>query len=218
VVREAFSGFAEIVAAVAAIFVTVSGVAVSGVVQTFRPAVVPVVHASRPAVSASDAAIAEALVLARPMPAADAAAPLPPDAQKRLEEYRQRERSFKSGLAPPRGGSVEERELYGKRVDIERVIFSLFPRKDSAKVAAGYALDADLDREAPFIDGLLRNLPFPWLAPYLNLIAGHRKLCAGEAEEARRQLTRARDGGHPLIRVAAEYLITTSVRLCSPLL
>jgi hypothetical protein len=32
-------------------------------------------------------------------------------------------------------------------------------------VAAGFALDVDLDREAPFIDELLRNLPVPWLAP-----------------------------------------------------
>ena len=132
---------------------------------------------------------------------------LPADAQKRLDEYRQREQSFKSGLAPPRGGSAEEHGLYQRRVGIERVIVSLFPRKDSAKVAAGFALDADLDREAPFIDGLPRNLPVPWLAPYLNLVAGHRKLCAGAAEDARRQLARARDGGHPLIRVAALHLL-----------
>lgn len=156
---------------------------------------------------ASDAAIAEALVWARPMPPADA--PLPAEAQKRLDEYRQRERSFKSGLAPPRGGSAEEHELYEKRIAIERVIFSLFPRRDGAKVAAGFALDADLDREAPFIDELLRDLPVPWLAPYLNLIAGHRKLRAGETEDARRQLARARDGGHPLIRIAAEYFLNS---------
>jgi hypothetical protein len=144
-----------------------------------------------------------------PMAPPDRTSGLPPDAQKRLDEYRQRERSFKSGLTPPRGGSAEERQLYQKRVDIERVIFSLFPGKDSAKVAAGFALDADLDREAPFIDRLLRDLPVPWLAPYLNLIAGHRKLCAGADDDARRQLARARDGGHPLIRIAAEHLITT---------
>jgi len=152
---------------------------------------------------------------------------LPSDAQKRLDEYRQRERVFKSALAPPRGGSPEEQALYEKRVGIERVIFSLFPRKDSAKVAAGLALDLDFDREAAFIDELLRTLPVPWLAPHLNLIAGHRKLCAGDTAEGRRQLAGARDGGHPLIRVAAEYLLnspihelanspTTSVRLCSP--
>jgi hypothetical protein len=94
------------------------------------------------------------------------------------------------------------------------VIFSLFARKDSAKVATGYALDADLDHEASFIDGLLRNLPVPWLAPYLNLIAGHRKLCDGRADDGRRQLARARDGGHPLIRVAALHLLD-EVAFCS---
>jgi hypothetical protein len=161
------------------------------------------------------------------MPPSDLTAGLPGDAQKRLDGYRERERSFKSGLTPPPGGSAEEQQLYEKRIAIERVIFSLFPRKDSAKVAAGFALDADLDREAPFIDELLRNLPVPWLAPYLNLIAGHRKMCDGRTEDGRRQIARARDGGHPLIRIAAAYFMdsslhelanspTTAVPLCSP--
>ncbi len=132
---------------------------------------------------------------------------LPADAQKRLDEYRQRERAFKSALAPPRGGSAEEQELHAHRVRIERVIFSLFDRKDAPRVAAGFALDVDFDREAPFIDEPLRNPRVPWLAPYLNLIAGHRKLCGETTEQARRQLARARDGGHPLIRVAALHLL-----------
>jgi hypothetical protein len=161
------------------------------------------------------------------MAPSDVTAGLPGDAQKRLDGYRERERSFKSGLTPPRGGSAEEQQLYEKRIAIERVIFSLFPRKDSAKVAAGFALDADLNHEAPFIDELLRNLPVSWLAPYLNLIAGHRKQCDGRMDEGRHQLARARDGGHSLIRIAAEYFMnspihelanspTTSVPLCSP--
>ena len=71
--------------------------------------------------------------------------------------------------------------------------------------------------------------PEPWLAPYLNLVAGPRKLCASQleptasqprrdeiADDGRRQLTRARDGGHPLIRVAAEHLLSTAARSCSP--
>ena len=141
------------------------------------------------------------------MPPAEQTGELPSDVQKRIDEYRQRERVFKSALAPPRGGSPEEQALYEKRVGIERVIFSLFSRKDAAKVAASLALDLDFDREAAFIDELLRTLPVPWLAPYLNLIAGHRKLCAGDAVEARAQLARARDGGHPLIRLAALHLL-----------
>jgi hypothetical protein len=77
-------------------------------------------------------------------------------------------------------------------------------------------------REAKFIDRLLVDLPKPWLAPYLNLVAGHRKLCASEMDgaaadarshaliqEARRQLTRARDGGNRIVRTVADHLLAT---------
>ncbi len=148
---------------------------------------------------------------------------LPSDAQKRLIEYRQREAAFKTQLKPSPGASEQERELYERRVRIEREIYALFSRADSARIAASYALDADFDRGARFIDDLLRDLPVRWLAPYLNLLAGHDKLCAGKGDDARRQLRVARDGGHPLIRVAAEHLISTgrclaptSVLLCIP--
>ena len=126
----------------------------------------------------------------------------------------ERERTFRSALTPPPGATAEERETYDRRVGIERVVFCLFPRGDSARVAPQYALDADIEpdwqgmpemprREAKFIDRLLADLPKPWLAPYLNLVAGHRKLCASEMDgvaaddrsraltaDARRQLTR----------------------------
>ena len=159
------------------------------------------------AAPAGATAVTHALVAAVPLAAPDQMGALPADAQNRADLYRERERLFKSGLTPPKGGSDEELQLYESRVRVERVIVSLFDRKDAPKVAAGFALDIDFDREAPFIDELLRNLPVPWLAPYLNLIAGHRKLCAGATEDARRQLARARDGGHPLIRVAALHLL-----------
>ena len=150
-----------------------------------------------------------------------------------LTEYRERERTFRSALTPPPGATAEERETYDRRVGIERVVFCLFPRGDSARVAPQYALDADIEpdwqgmpemprREAKFIDRLLADLPKPWLAPYLNLVAGHRKLCASELDgvaaddrsraltaDARRQLERARDGGNRLIRIVAERLLAT---------
>jgi hypothetical protein len=160
-------------------------------------------------VAAGAAAIAQTLVLGLPMAPVERTMGLPSDAQKRLIEYRQREATFKSQLKPSPGASEGERELYERRVGIERVIVSLFPRGDSARIAAGYALDADFERGARFIDGLLRDLPVRWLAPYLNLVAGHEKQCAGERDAARRQLAAARDGGHPLIRVAAEELIAS---------
>jgi hypothetical protein len=154
------------------------------------------------------AAIAEALVVGAPMPPADQAAGLPADAQRQLVEYRRRETAFKSGLTAPPGADREERALYDRRVAVERVIFSLFPRRDSAKTAAGFALDVDLDHVAAFAGDLLRDLPVPWLAPYLNLIAGHAKLCGDRPADATRTLTLAQNGGVPLIRVAADYLLS----------
>jgi hypothetical protein len=179
-------------------------------------------------------AVADALLWAvNPMPPAAQTRDLPADVQAKLAEYRSRQDDFRTALKPAPNATTEEREVFEKRVGIERVIFCLFPRRDSAKIAASYASDADLSyewenearpprAEAAFIDRLLRDLPQPWLAPYLNLIAGHRKLCASqmegpatpaqrdqEAADARRQLTRARDGGHPLIRIVADHLLTT---------
>jgi hypothetical protein len=153
------------------------------------------------------AVIAEALILGGPMPAAGESASLPNDVQQRLVEYRRCEASFKSGLRPPRGASDEERTMYDKRVGIERAVVCLFPGRDVARVASGYALDLDFDKPGDFVDELLRDLPVKWLAPYLYLVGGHAKACEGKADAARRQLTSARDGGNPIVRVAAENLI-----------
>jgi hypothetical protein len=179
------------------------------------------------------AAVADAVLWGKEMPPADVTASLPRDVQSQLAGYRERERAFRSGLTPPPGATPEERETYERRVGIERVVFCLFPRSESAKVAPQYALDADIEpdwqglpemprREAKFIDRLLADLPKPWLAPYLNLVAGHRKLCAGEMDgpaadarsreltaDARRQLSRARDSGNRVIRVVAEQLLAS---------
>ena len=179
------------------------------------------------------AAIADAVLWGKEMPASALTPDLPRNVQSQLAEYLERERTFHSALTPPPGATEEERESYDRRVGIERVVFCLFPRGDSAKVAPQYALDADIEpdwqgmpemprREARFIDRLLADLPKPWLAPYLNLVAGHRKLCASEMDgdaaddrsraltsDARRQLTRARDGGNRIIRIVAEHLLTT---------
>ena len=179
------------------------------------------------------AAVADAVLWGKEMPAAAYTADLPRNVQPQLAEYRERERAFRSGLTPPPGATPAERQTYDRRVGIERVVFCLFARGDSARVAPQYALDADIEpdwqglpehprREAKFIDRLLDDLPKPWLAPYLNLVAGHRKLCASEmdgsaadarsramTEDAHRQLTRARDGGNRLIRIVAERLLAT---------
>jgi hypothetical protein len=182
---------------------------------------------------AGAAAIADAVLWGREMPASALTPDLPKNVQAQVSEYLERERAFRTAITPPPDATEDERDAYDRRVGIERVVFCLFPRGDSAKVAPQYALDADIEpdwqgmpelprREARFIDSLLADLPKPWLAPYLNLVAGHRKLCASEMDgpasdprsraltaEARRQLARARDGGHRLIRVVAERLLAT---------
>jgi hypothetical protein len=179
------------------------------------------------------AAIADAVLWGREMPASALTPDLPRNVQSQVTDYLERERSFRSAITPPPSATDEERETYERRVGIERVVYCLFPRSDSAKVAPQYALDADIEpdwqglpemprREARFIDRLLADLPKPWLAPYLNLVAGHRKLCASEMDgdtadersraltsDARRQLQRARDGGNRLIRFVAERLLQT---------
>jgi hypothetical protein len=166
-------------------------------------------------------AVADAVLWGRALPPPARTIALPPDIQRGVSEYRQRQQAFHSALTPPPGATPAERRGFETRVGVERSIFCLFARRDSARVAAQYALDADVETDwdaspdaprlqARFIDGLLASLPQPWLAPYLNLSAGHFKLCAGETEDARRQIARARDAGHPLIRAVAEYLLTTN--------
>jgi len=189
------------------------------------------------AAGGAPAAIADAILWGREMPPAEQTASLPKDVQQPLAEYRQRARTFQSALKAPPGATDTERALFDARVAIERVVFCLFSRREAGRVAASYASDvevagawegaADARREAVFIDGLLGALPQAWLAPYLNLVAGHRKLCAsrlpgidsdaergGLAEAGRRQLARARDAGHPLIRVAAEEVLAAG--RCAP--
>jgi len=224
-VREALSGSRAQVVAAAAVLLTLF-VAWSGV------------RAQAAADSSGAAAVADALLWGHTMPPPEATAKLPGGVQRSLSEYRRREEEFKSGLTPPPGATPEEKAVFEQRVGIERVVYCLFPRRDSARTASLYALDVDVSltwegaadlprREAAFINQLLSDLPMPWLAPYLHLIAGHRRLCAIELEstagsdgatairDAQRQLAVAQESGGPLIKVVAEYLATTA-RPCSP--
>lgn len=225
-VREALSRRrAQVIAAAAALIVISLGW--------------PAARAQAAADSGGAAAVADALLWGRTMPPPETTAKLPWGVQRSLSEYRKREDEFKSGLTPPPRATAEEKAVFAQRVGIERVVFCLFPRRDSARIASLYALDVDVSltwegaadsprREAAFINQLLTDLPQPWLAPYLNLIAGHRRLCAGELESAsgsddaasirgaQRQLAVAADSGGPLIKVVAEY-VATAARPCSPL-
>src|SRR5687768_1046323 len=179
------------------------------------------------------AAVARTVLWGAAMAPPDRTRDLPREVQPGLAEFRQREQMFRSALKPPPGATDVERALFDQRVAIERVLFCLYPRRDIARVAAAYASDADVSteweglsetprHEAAFIDELLRDLQQKWLAPYLHLIAGHRKLCASQmdgagseaarrtlGEEGRRQIAHAGQVGHALIRVAADHLLST---------
>src|SRR4029450_2220281 len=160
---------------------------------------------------------------------------LPADGQRRLVEYRRRERSCRQTVPRPqdrdRDGPLGS--LYFKRVGLERALFSLNNRKDSLALAESFATtvkwlyewegfaDSPL-LEASSADEFLAQHRTSPLAAYLQLFAGHRKLCAASgldrldpqsardgriAREADAQLSAARDSGDPLIRVVAEYLL-----------
>ena len=156
-VREAFPGRRAQVVAAAAALLTLFVVWTS-------------VRAQAAVDSSGAAAVADALLWGHTMPPPEATAKLPGGVQRSLLEYRRREEEFKSGLTPPPGATPEEQAVFEQRVGIERVVFCLFPRRDSARIASLYALDVDVSlawegaadlprREAAFINQLLSDLP-----------------------------------------------------------
>jgi hypothetical protein len=160
---------------------------------------------------------------------------LPNDIQQSLETYRERERIFKPTIKPPANFDGPEGSAYRKRVGLERALFCLFDRADSAQLANDLSTQITLIyewegladsplAEAGSADAFLaqhRNSP---IAPYIQLFAGHRKQCAVSgfegldpksnralrlAHDADVQLKLAREAGHPLLRIVAEHLLTT---------
>ena len=185
--------------------------------------------------STGAAAIMESLLYGFEMAPPNRTAGLPADAQRSLTKYRQRARIFKPTIRRPQNLDGPEGSGYFKRVGLERALFCLFDRPDSVQLAEDYSTQITLFyewegfadsplTEADSADAFLarhRNSP---IAPYIQLFAGHRKQCAvsglegldpksdralGIARDADRQLKLARDAGHPLLRIVADYLLTT---------
>ncbi len=181
------------------------------------------------------AAIMEALLYGFEMAPADRTTGLPGDAQRSLERYRQRERSFKPTIPRPSNLDGPQGSVYFKRVGLERALFSLIDRPDSLHLAEEYSTqiallyewegfaDSPLTEAASADEFLAQHRKSP-VAPYVQLFAGHRKLCAvsglegldpnsntaqGIARDADADLKTARDAGHPLIRIVADYLLAS---------
>jgi hypothetical protein len=181
------------------------------------------------------AAIVESLLFGFEMAPPSRTTGLPAAVQRSLAKYRERERVFKPTLKPPGNSDGAEGSGYFKRVGLQRALFCLIDRRDSIQLSEqlateirllyeweGFA-DSPLE-EAASADAFLaqhRNSP---AAPYVQLFAGHRKLCAVSglsgldpksdralriARDADMQLKLARAAGDPLIRLVADYLLTS---------
>jgi len=181
------------------------------------------------------AAIMESLLYGFEMAPASRTAGLPADAQRSLTKYRERERLFKPTIKRPDNLDGPEASGYFKRVGLERSLFCLFDRSDSLQLAEDYSTQVRLLyewegfadsplTEAASADAFLAQHRNSVVAPYAQLFAGHRKLCAVTglegldpqsdrgrriAREADMQLGLARDAGYPLIRIVADYLLIT---------
>jgi len=128
-----------------------------------------------------------------------------------------------------------EHSLQLKRIALERALIGLFDTPGIEALAYEYARGAPLSyewegfadgplREAAAADQFLEENPASPIAPYANLFAGHRKMCAVSGLEglnpssdkaraitqaAATQLHLARGSGHPLISFVAEHVLET---------
>ena len=190
---------------------------------------------AQPAEPVGAAAVMESLLFGFAMAPAVRTAGLADDAARSLESYRQRESLFKSTIPPPARLEGPEGSLYSKRAGIERALFCLLDRADSLQIAGEYARQITLLSEwegfadsplteAASADEYLAQHPGSPAAPYAQLFAGHRKLCAitemagldrssgralAIARAADAQLAAARNSGHPLLRIVAGYLLAS---------
>lgn len=180
--------------------------------------------------STDAAAVIETLLFGLEMAPATRTAGLPADAQQRLARYRQREKGFTSTIPRPPDLDGPLGSLYWKRVGIERAIFSLMDRPDGLAIAESVATSIHFQyewegfagsplTEAAAADAFLEEHSASPAAAYVQLFAGHRRLCAASgfqgldpqsqegrrvAGEAERHLSIARDSGDPILRVVAE--------------
>jgi hypothetical protein len=181
------------------------------------------------------AAIMESLLFGFEIAPPRRTAGLPIEIDRSLARYRARARMFRPTIQRPADLDGPAGSLYYKRVGVERALFSLFDHANSMQLAEDFATSVALSYEwegfadvplgeAASADSFLVLHPNSPIAGYVRLFAGHRKLCAvsglegldpgsdrGQqvAREADRQLAQARDDGQPLIRIVAEYLLTT---------
>jgi hypothetical protein len=167
------------------------------------------------------------------MPGPKQTTELTADVRKSLDTYRARIEAFKPSFVVKGTPGRPEHSLQLKRIALERVLFGLFDVPGISALATEYARRARLSYEwegfadgplfeADVADAFLEGNPDSPIAPYLNLFAGHRKMCAVSglqgldpssekgrriAQEAVAQLTLARNAQHPIIKLVAERVL-----------
>ena len=135
------------------------------------------------------AAIMESLLFGIDMAPPVRTSDLPVDAQRSLEKYRERDRLFKPTITRPKNLDGPEGSVYAKRVSLERALFCLYDRPDSLQMAEQYSTQILLFyewegfaegplAEAAAADAFVAQHPNSFVAPFAQLFAGHRKLCA----------------------------------------
>jgi hypothetical protein len=175
--------------------------------------------------SAGRTAVYESLAWGAPLGEPIPTDGLPADTRQAFLKYASRARQFARRIPEPVGS--EEREVWGERTGIERVVFSLFDTRDIAREAEAFVQELPFYYEAEgniwvvlavpdAADDYVKAHPRSALRDYALFFAGHRRSCglrgrelsstaegALQLQRARKDLIAAAQSKHPLIRFVA---------------
>ena len=170
-------------------------------------------------------AIYEALSFGVPLPTAPPATGLPADVRRAWLRYTTRATLFATRIPKPDGREL--REVWGERIGVERVAFSLFDASTAASEAEAFvqALPFYYEAEGDIwtvlavpdaVDAYIEAHPRTVIRDYALFLAGHRRACAivdselmgtpdgaDQMQQARRDLLLASRSTHPLLRLVA---------------
>ena len=173
----------------------------------------------------SGGTVYESLAYGAPLPDAIPTTGVPAEVQQAWRRFTSRARRFTTRV--PESDVSELREVWGERIGIERVVFSLFETPDIAREAEVfvqalpfyYEAEGDIGRVLTVpdaADAYVQAHPRSVLRDYALFLAGHRRACgikdselsntpegARQRQHARQDLLRAERSPHPLIRFAA---------------
>lgn len=191
---------------------------------------VPLAGMVQDRVQAGRAAVYESLAFGVPLDEPVPSDGLPDDVRQALRQFTARAKRFVTRIPEPTGN--EEREVWGERTGIERVVFSLFETSGVSGEAEAFVQSLPFYYEAEGdiwvvlrvpdgADGYLKAHPESIARDYVRFFSGHRRSCGLRGSqlsltaEGKRQLGQARatlrlaaQSRHPLIRFVAQHELT----------